>query len=221
VALVPSPRDTPTYWWEAELWNKRVDRLLRVNGGPTFSPFPADELRIDFRRGVLVGPQPSDYFVLSGSEKRFRPVELRRVVGTPVLQLVRVERPYRLEWATRGLTPDGWTVSGRPATLRIYGQGEQARRRVVVVLAASSRAALPLDLRLRGGGVERAGWVDPGGARPPVRLGLCIPPRGFVDVKLTTHGSVRIPDGRLVGLHLDRLTVSNVPGCGAGQVSSR
>src|SRR4051812_7384529 len=221
VALVPAPRDTSTYWWEAELWNKRVDRVLRVNGGPTFSPFPADAVRVDFRRGLLVGPQPSGYFVLSGSEKRFRPVELRRVAGTPVLELVRVQRPYRLEWATRGLTPDGWTVSGRPATLRVYGRGEEARRRVVVVLAASNRAALPLDFHLRGGGLERAGWVDPGGARPPGRLHLCVPAHGFVDVTLSTHAAVRIPDGRLVGLHLDRMSVSKVPGCGAGQVSSR
>src|SRR5204862_1938618 len=69
VALVPSPRDTARYWWEAELWNKRVDRVLRVNGGPTFSPFPANDVRVDFRHGTLAGPQPSDFLLLSGSEK--------------------------------------------------------------------------------------------------------------------------------------------------------
>src|SRR5262249_49975432 len=63
VALVPSPRDTPAYWWEAELWNKRVDRVLSVDGGPTFSPFPADDARVDFRRGRLSGAQSSDFLV--------------------------------------------------------------------------------------------------------------------------------------------------------------
>jgi hypothetical protein len=221
VALVPSPRDTATYWWEAELWNKRVDRVLRVDGGPTFSPFPADDVHVDFRHGVLAGPQRSDFLVLSGSEKRFHVAAARRVGGTRVLQLVRVQRPYRLDWATRGFTPDGWTIAGRPATLRFYGAGVHGRRRVVVVLAASSRAALPRDFTLRGGGLERAGWVDPGGARPPVRMGFCIPPGGFVDVTLKTHASVRIPDGRLVGLHLDRVSTATVDGCGAAQVSSR
>jgi hypothetical protein len=221
VALVPSPRDTATYWWETELWNKRVDSVLRVDGGPTFSPFPAEDVRVDLRDGVLAGAQQSDFLVLSGSEKRFHVAAARRVGGTRVLQLVRVQRPYRLDWATRGFTPDGWTIAGRPSTLRLYGAGVRGQRRVVVVLAASSRAALPLDFTLRGGGLERAGWVDPGGARPPVRMSFCIPPGSFVDVTLTTHASVRIPDGRLVGLHLDRVSTTTVGGCGAAQVSSR
>jgi hypothetical protein len=211
VALVPSPRDTASYWWEAELWNKRVDRVLRVDGGPTFSPFPAEAARVDFRAGVLTASHPSDFLVLSGGEKRFHVAAARRAGGTRVLQLVRVHRPYRLDWATRGLTPDGWTRAGRPATIRFYGAGTDGLRRVVLVLAASSRAALPLDFTVRGGGVERAGWVDPGGARPPVRMSFCIPAGRFVDVTLTTQASVRIPDGRLVGLHLDRVGVRSVP----------
>jgi hypothetical protein len=213
VALVPSPRDTPAYWWEAELWNKRVNRVLRVAGGPTFSPFPSDNVRLDVRSGVLAGSQPSDFLVLSGSEKRFHLAAAKRIGGTRVLRLVRVDRPYRLDWATRGFTPDGWTIAGRPATLRFYGAGVGGLRRVVIVLAASSRAALPLDFRLRGGGAERAGWVDPGGARPPVRMTLCLPANGFADVTLTTHADVRIPDGRLVGLHLDRVSTAPVGGC--------
>jgi hypothetical protein len=221
VALVPSPRDTAKYWWEAELWNKRVDRVLRVDRGPTFSPFPTDDVRVDFRDGVLRGSRPSDFLVLSGGEKRFHVAAARRVGGTRVLQLVRVRRPYRLDWAARGFTPDGWTIAGRPATLRFYGAGVHGLRRVVVVLAASSRAALPLDFTLRGGGLERAGWVDPGGARPPVRMNFCIPPDGFVDVTLTTRGEVRIPDGRLVGLHLDRVSTTRIGDCGPAQVSSR
>jgi dolichyl-phosphate-mannose-protein mannosyltransferase len=213
VALVPSPRDTATYWWEAELWNKRVDHVLKVNGGPTFTPFPADDVRVDFDRGVLSGPQPSDFLVLSGSEKRFHLAAAHRVGGTRVLQLVRVQRPYRLDWAARGFTPDGWTVAGRPAALRFYGGDVQRLRRIVVVLAASPRAALPLDFRLRSGSAERAGWVDPGGARPPVRMNVCIPAGGFVDVTLTTHAAVRIPDGRLVGLHLDRVSARSRSSC--------
>ena len=222
VALVPAPRDSAAYWWEAELWNKQANRVLRVNGGPTFSPFPADDVSVDFRHGLLRGPQPSDFLVLSGSERRFHPLELGRLVDTGALQLVRIERPYRLDWATRGITPDGWTIASRPATLRFYGNGSTGLSRVVVVvvLAASSRATLPLDFTLRGGGNEQNGWVDPGGARPPVRLSLCVPARGFVDLALRTHRVVRIPDGRLVGVHLDR--ISSAPGgaCLPGQVSS-
>jgi hypothetical protein len=219
VALVPAPRDTAVFWWEAELWNKRVEHVLSVDGGPTFSPFPATKVRVDYRTGTLSGSSPGSYLVLSGSEKRFRPVEVRRLWNGPMLKLVQVARPYRLEWATKGMTPDGWTVAGQPATVRVYGADTQRIRRVAVVLAASNRAALPLDFTLRARGPGQSGWVDPGGARPPVNLSLCVPARGFVDITLTTQAEVRIPDGRLVGLHLDRLAVSNGPaGC---QVSSR
>jgi hypothetical protein len=221
VALVPAPRDAADYWWEAELWNKQADRLVRVNEGPTFSPFPADDLSIDFRHGVLRGPQPSEYLLLSGSERRFHPVERRRVVDLAALRLVRVDRPYRLDWATRGVTPDGWTLATRPATLRFYGHGASERRRIVLVLAASSRAALPLDFVLRGPGREQSGWVDPGGARPPVRFAVCVPARGYVDLTLRTQGMVRIPDGRLVGLHLDRISSTPAGSCSTGYVSSR
>jgi hypothetical protein len=221
VALVPAPSDAPDYWWEAELWNEQVDRVLRVGGTRTFSPFPADDAKIDFRRGLLRGPQPSDYLVLSGGDRRFHLVERSVLVDAGALRLVQVDRPYHLDWATREMTPDGWTIVGRPATLRIYGYGQSARRNVAVVLAASDRAERPLDFTLRAGGIERSGWVDPGGARPAVELDLCVPAAGAVDVTLRTHAAVRIPDGRLVGLHLDRLT-TNVGGrCTPRQVSSR
>jgi hypothetical protein len=104
--------------------------------------------------------------VLSGSEKRFQLAAARRVGGTPVLRLVRAARPYRLEWATRGFTPDGWTIAGRAATLRFYGADEQSARRVVIVLAASNRAALPLDFKLSGGATNvPAGSIPVGRGR--------------------------------------------------------
>lgn len=95
------------------------------------------------------------------------------------------------------------------------------RIEVTVVLAASRNAALPLHFVLRGGGEERSGWVDPGGARPPLRLALCVPARGSVDVALRTQAAVRIPDGRLVGLHLERIATRATGSCAAGQVSKR
>jgi hypothetical protein len=221
VALVPSPHDAPEYWWEAELWNKQADRVLRVNGGPTFSPFPADDVTIDFQRGLLRGSQPSRFLVLSSGETRFHPVETGRVVDDRSLKLVRVERPYLLDWATRNVTADGWTIAARRAKLRFYGHGNSAVRHIVVVLAAPSQAALPLDFELRAAGSERRGRIDPGGARPPVSLNVCTPGRGFVDLALTTHAAVRIPDGRLVGVHVDRISVTPAGACEPGQVSSR
>ena len=66
----------------------------------------------------------------------------------------------------------------------------------------------------------QSGWVDPGGARPPVRFDLCVPAQAFVELGLMTHGMVRIPDGRLVGLHVDRISVTPEGPCRLSQASS-
>jgi hypothetical protein len=46
------------------------------------------------------------------------------VGGGPDYELLRVPRPARAAWVTRGLDPDGWTRPTREATLRVYGDGE-------------------------------------------------------------------------------------------------
>jgi hypothetical protein len=213
VALVPSPRDNPVYWWEAELWNKDVDRVLRVDSGKTFTPFPAEDVSIDYATGALRGPQPSDYLVVSPGETRFHVVESARVADGRPLRLIRVERPYRLEWATRGVTADGWTRPRKPSTLRFYAHGRPGRRIITLTLAASRFAPKPLGFEFRSAGAVVRGGVDPGGARPPIRLAVCVPRGGHADARLTTTGKARIPDGRVVALHLDRVQVSGAGSC--------
>ena len=206
VALVPSPKVSQVFWWEAEFWNRDVDRVLRVGSGPTYTPFPADEVSVDFTGGTLRGSQPSDYLVVSPTESRFH-VQGKTVARGARLWLVRVVRPYRLDWAARGLTADGWTRPGRTAAFRFYARGRPGARMLVLTLSASRFAPRPLGFTLRTRGDFVQGGVDPGGARPPVRLQMCVPPRGFAEASLTTEGRARIPDGRVVALHVDRVQV--------------
>lgn len=213
-ALVPSPRDAASLWWEAELWNKDVKQVLRVGSGTTFTPFPAEKVAIDFSSGVLRGSQPSDYLVVSPNDTRFQLRGTQLAKGGP-LRLAHVRSPYRLSWATRGLTADGWTLSRRLATLRLYGDARAQRRALVMTLAAPLSEPKPVDFVLRSGAAVVRGSVDPGGARPPVRLTACVPARGEVDVTLVTSGRSIIEDGRLVGLHLDRLRVRDAGPCRA------
>jgi len=213
VALVPGGQHGPTAWWETELWNRQVARVLRVGGGPTFTPFPADEVRVDHRAGTLAGPQPSEYLVLSESEMRFRPVGRRVAATESGLELVRAARPYRLRWATRGLTPDGWTRPDRLTTLRVYAHGEARRRTVTFVFAASRFSRERVGFVLRTGRSVQVGTVEPGGARPPLELSVCVPPKGFAEVWLTTDGRTRLPDGRSVALHVEGLDVRDSGPC--------
>ena len=214
-ALVPATWGPTTYWWEAELWNKNVDRVLRVGSGPTFTPFPADDVSIDYRAGILKSSHASDYLVMSERETRFHVSGSERVAARRPLELMRVRHPYRLDWAMRGVTADGWTRAQRLATLRLFGRNRSERRVVDVTLAASQSSPRPVDFALRSGRTVLVGRVDPGGARPPVRLPVCVPTDGYVDVWLTTNGNVRIPDGRTVGLQVEQLEVSDAGACRA------
>jgi hypothetical protein len=217
VALVPSPLEQTTYWWEAEFWNKDVKRVLRVDGGPTFTPFPVDDVSVNFAGGRLSGPQPANFLVVSPKEARFRLVEeTARVADVTPLRLVRVARPYRLVWATRGVSADGWTMPHQDAVLRFFGMGRRVRRTIIVVLSAPPEAPRPVTFTLEDGGSIRHGSVDPGGARPPVQLPICVPATGHADVVLSPGEGVRVPDGRVLALHLDDIRTPAAGPCDSG-----
>jgi len=129
------------------------------------------------------------------------------------LRLVRVARPYRLEWATRGVSADGWTTPNQEAVLRFYGNGRRARRTIVVVLSAPPEAPTPVRFAFKVDGSIRSGSVDPGGARPPIRLAICVPAGGHADVVLIPGGGARVPDGRVLALHFDHLGTSVAGPC--------
>ena len=95
--------------WKAELWNKKVDRVLKVGSGPTFTPFPADVVAIDYDAGRLQASRSSDYLVVSERETRFGLFASSQVATKGPLELVCTRHPYRLAWATGGVTSDGWT----------------------------------------------------------------------------------------------------------------
>jgi hypothetical protein len=214
VALVPSPLESSVQWWNAEYWNKKVERVLRVDAGPTFTPFPVDDVSVDFEAGELVGAKPSDFLVVTPRETRFHLAEASaRTADVTPLRLVHVERRSRLVWATRGVSADGWTVPREEARLRFYGNGRHVRRALVVVLSAAREAPKPIGFTLEGGRLLRRGSVDPGGARPPVQIALCVPASGYKDVVMKTNGEARVPDGRVLALHFDSIEALAVGKC--------
>jgi len=214
VALVPSPIESSVQWWNAEYWNKKVERVLRVDVGPTFTPFPVDDVSVDFKAGELVGAKPSDFLVVTPRETRFHLAEAgAHTADVTPLRLVRVEKRSRLVWSTRGVSADGWTVPREEARLRFYGNGRPVRRSLVVVLSAAREAPKPIGFTLEGRRVLRRGSVDPGGARPPVQIALCVPASGHKDVVMKTSGEARVPDGRVLALHFDSIEAPAVGKC--------
>jgi hypothetical protein len=215
VALVPGGVRGPVRWWEAELWNRDVDRELRVDGGATSTPFPVLDVSVDDRRGLLVGPQPSEYLVVADDELRFGFAASTAVGHESSLRLLRVDRPYRLLWVTHGLTDDGWLLPGKRATVRLFGHSSPGRRAVSLTLASSRLATGRVGFAVTAEGVTTRGTVDPGGARPPVDVTVCVPAGGAVDVDLVSRGRVRLVGGRTVALHIERIVVTRPWPCAA------
>jgi hypothetical protein len=80
-------------------------------------------------------------------------------------------------------------------------------------MSSSARAAHPLGFALQAGSEATSGNIDPGGARPPVRVDVCVPSVGYADITLRSSGTAKIPDGRVVALHLDQIQVKARGGC--------
>ena len=215
VTLVPGGTDGPVAWWEAEYWNEDVQRELRVEHGKTFTPFPVVTASLDRASGRLVAQHANRYLVVPETENRFELADAQVIARHSPLELLRVRRPYRLAWSARGLTRDGWVLPRRPATIRVYGGQGSSRRSLVVTLSASALAPRRVDFEISTEGESVGASVDPGGARPPVEIPVCIPGGGHADVQLRSRGATRLDDGRVVSVHVDRIGVSPSWPCAA------
>jgi hypothetical protein len=153
-------------WWDVEFWNRSVDRAFVVDGHWEYAPFPHRELRPDPVTGVIAGTaHDPEYVVAAIADARLR------LAGVSVgrnydLDILQVERPYRVLWRTSGLDPDGWIINGRPASLRLYAQPGHAKELV------------GLDVAL----------LDGAGKRSTYHVNLCVPAGRYADAKLPNTG---------------------------------
>jgi hypothetical protein len=191
-------------WWEAEFWNERVTRAyVTPTGTFTYTPFPSRVLQLDFGSGRFPGTETAPPYVLtSGTDARFVLAGAQNAANLGMV-LLAADRPYRARWATRGLLVDGWTMPGRPATLRIYAQpGDPTRlARVTVTLNLPSEATSAVRYRLAG----KEASIAPGVSGQAV-VETCIPRGRHADLTLTSDRAATIggpPLGPKPGLPRD------------------
>jgi hypothetical protein len=192
VALLPSPELAREYWWDAEFWNKTVDRTVTVDGQAAFTPFASTDLSLDPRTGRLRGDAATGLLVVDDEAPRLH------VAGTVLaragpLALVRATRPYRAEWLVTGTEPAGWARPGKSVRFRFFSGPNELE----VSVRAPFAARRPQRFVLRGGGSVRAGSVAPG---------------GVVSRRLTACRAVTLVARGRVSLHLDRIVVRPVSG---------
>jgi hypothetical protein len=204
VALVPNPILSPNVWWDAEFWNRRVDRVLRLPGRTTYTPFPYTRLSVDTRTGEAHGLRPARYVLLAAAENRVHFFHARTLASAQSLRLVRVGGPARVDWSTSGEYPDGWSRPGRPVSLRFFPVDGAGLRQVRLTLSAPPARAGRIRFVVREGRVSASGRLSPGRVQQ-LSFALCVPVPGPATATVLSRTGVQIADGRVVGVRVDRI----------------
>jgi hypothetical protein len=174
IAMIPyvTPPDwshAAVLWWDVEFWNN-VDRVYVIDRHWEYAPFPNRELHVDPRTGVIAGTAAEpEYVVTAAADARLR------LVGTSVgrnydLDILKVDRPYRVIWRSKGLDPDGWIVAGRASSIRIFSQ------------PARPTEFVSIEVLL----------LDVAGKQRLFRQNACVPAGSFADVKLPKVAPVAV-----------------------------
>jgi hypothetical protein len=192
-------------WWDVEFWNTSVQRAFLVGDSFTYvpAPFPHGRLRIDYATGTIAGAL-TDYLVRTTLDARFAPAGEMLIAGRDY-ELVRVARPARAAWATRGVDADGWTRPGRTPIVRFYGDGEVE----VAITLNAPEVEEPRGYDLGG---AQIGYLSSSEHREH-RFTVCAAGHADVEVRVLGSSSVReIPpsppyseDFREVGLRLSHI----------------
>jgi hypothetical protein len=221
VALVPFPISTAwgvsaIQWWDVEFWNRSIRAAYTApDGNFTYTTFPLRTLAVDTATGAIPGTSDAPgYLVVAPGVPRLG-LAGRTHAENAGLAVVAVDRPYRAVWSSEGLTTDGWTVPGRPTSIRVYGapgsRPEVARAEITVRSPAGSAG----DYRVEAETVERPGRVAADSTTTEIVL-VCVAPRSPADVTITSSTGV-VADGpplqpeagprRRVGVALGPITV--------------
>jgi len=180
------------YWWDFEFWNRSVDREAgppnQFSGTPPGS-FPKLDLRFDPRTGRANFDLDS-YVAQAVADARFH-VEGRTLATQRDVSIVFPNRPWRADWVTYGLYPDGWTQPGKTARIRVFaapGQRTAVERKLTVtLLAPGDTAGRHAVLRSNLGAWPLA--VTSANSVQQV-VTLCVPRTGPADVTLRADGCV-------------------------------
>jgi hypothetical protein len=180
-------------WWDVEFWNRTVGReLVGPDRNFSYTPFPEQVLAPDWSTGRLAlrGGQPP-FVVFALDDSRFRLAGVRHAENLGFRVLL-ADRPYHLDWMTRGLDVDGWDRSGRRATVRVYpGRGSAERIDVALTLTAPDGAASSYVIDA-GASARRAGTV-PAGSSTTESVSVCVPAGSFADLTVSSAGGKTIP----------------------------
>ncbi len=202
VAMIPYPTSSSWFvsqrvWRDYEWWNTSVDRDVHYGGQGIFEYtgiwFPKLYLQLDPATGTA-DMSPAPYLLSADQETRFH-IAGKAVVVKPDVVLTHADEPWRADWLSFGLYDDGWTKPGVTARVRVFpapGQRGPITRFVTFqvqtpVAVAERPFTVSSNLETRHEDATNAHTTFV----PSVRV--CVPARGFAEVRLATPDSSSIP----------------------------
>jgi hypothetical protein len=201
-------------WWDVEFWNKSVDRFYRLDegAGHDLTMGPIHPLTLDFASGDIrgAGDRPPKQLVVVATDARFAPEHQGSPVRSNDLALYRTPLPYRADWATRNVAPDGWSEAGRSTIIRLYARrrARAEHREVRILLHGGADVGGPRRVTISAPGISRQRVVRDTSTE---RIGVCVPAGGHADVTLDVQGRTRLSRRRVVGLRILQIQ-STTPG---------
>jgi hypothetical protein len=169
------------YWWDVEFWNESAVETHADMSLPRAKPWAA---AFHPRTGLAREPRELPYALFYGNDVRFR-LAGRQLVYDREAYIIEAERPWRADWLTRGIYPDGWSRPRTPVEIRVYAQPAQRRplKRFVTLLVKAADRETPVDIRSN---LERHRTTVPAGISIDRLLSLCVPPGGSTTIVLET-----------------------------------
>jgi hypothetical protein len=177
-------------WWETEFWNKTVMRAyVTPNGRFTYTPFPANHLRIDRATGEIAGTDRAPKFVVvAPSDSRFGLVG-KQIVPNGGIVLEKVKRPWHVGWASSGLYADGWIRPGHPASIRVFAEKDNPTEQVKLAVTLDSPPEAQHSVSYHVG--TTTGTLAPT-IRAVAQTTVCVPAGGYADVTVSSERTATI-----------------------------
>lgn len=214
-------------FWDAEFWNSSVRSFYTPfadRGEINAAMPPYHRLRVRYANGSieLTGGEPASLWLMSSSDPRFAPLPSAPPVHEHFsgLTVYPVPSSPRADWATEGLSYQGFVPTREAAGLRVYGGSANSRSKLSGSGSSDARSQsqsqsaivrLTLQRKLRASESSRFGIRSrSGGDRVLVRRrSLCLPADGHADVNLSALSSGLIDARHAVRLLEVRVTRTN------------
>jgi hypothetical protein len=201
VTMIPYPVSSSWFvsqrvWRDYEWWNTSINHDAHFPAPGIFEYtgiwFPKLYLRFNPQTGAA-NVSPTPYVLTADQETRFHLAGVARVT-MPDVTLSAVREPWRAAWLSFGLYDDGWTRPGVPVRVRVFpfqGQRTAVLRDVTFqVHPPDPVATRPFEVRSN---LAMEPLVATNQHSTIVTVHVCVPARGFTEVRLTTPDSSWIP----------------------------